>query len=59
MKDDPFRQLDLFAAKPRNFDEAALIRLLKEAVDLKAPGLMSAATRRRLMTPLPPITVPR
>lgn len=54
-------QLDLFARKPRSFDEAELIARLKEAVDESAVvgHDMSAAAFKRLMTPLPRITVPR
>lgn len=54
-------QLDLFAPKPRNFDEAALLRRLREAEQGPAvvgPG-MSRTALRRLMTPLPAITVLR
>lgn len=61
-------QLDLFAARPRNNDEALLIRALQraargqpepEGVMVGKVGRMSRAAIKRLMTPLPPITVPR
>jgi hypothetical protein len=58
-------QLDLFAATPRSQDEAALMRVLVRAASGKPEpkgamvGRMSRAAIRRLMTPLPPITVPR
>jgi hypothetical protein len=63
----PPRQLDLFAPKPRNHDEAVLVRVLLRAargqpepqgVMVGKVGRMSRAAIRRLMTPLPPITVP-
>lgn len=57
----PF-QPDLFAPSPRPFDEEALMRRLREAeaapLSAALPGFSRAAIRR-LMTPLPPITVPR
>jgi hypothetical protein len=52
-------QPDLFAPPPRPFDDAALMKRLAEAVDDSAivgRGLTRAAVRR-LMTPLPRITV--
>lgn len=61
------RQLDLFPVKPRNVDEAILVRALLRAarrqpepagVMVGKVGRMSRSAIRRLMTPLPPITVP-
>jgi hypothetical protein len=58
------RQLGLFdppPVKPRTFDEARLIARLREVNsphNPPSPGLSRAAIKR-LMTPLPPITVPR
>lgn len=61
-------QLDLFASRPRNHDEKLLIRRLQEAARGKPEskgtmvgkvGVMSRAAIKRLMTPLPRITVPR
>jgi hypothetical protein len=55
-------QIDLFAPKPRNVDEAALIKRLREAASAatgarpnRIDGL-SDAQLRRLMRPLPRIT---
>lgn len=55
------KQLGLFdppPVKPRNFDEAALVRRLRtidDALRFPAHGL-SRSSVRRLMTPLPRIT---
>lgn len=58
-------QPDLFAATPRNHDEAVLVRaLLRAARGQPEPkgamvgkvGVMSRAAIKRLMTPLPRIT---
>lgn len=53
-------QLELFAFRPTNDEQAALMRRLESAVrgGPAPPGRMSRAALRRLMTPLPPITVP-
>lgn len=59
------RQLGLFdppPVKPRTFDEARLLARLREEVVARTPPgpfVMSRAAFKRLMTPLPPITVPR
>lgn len=53
------RQRDLFAPKPRNFDEAALMRRLDAAVKgapIATGSGLSRAAIKRLMTPLPAIT---
>lgn len=59
-------QLDLFATRPRNHDEEVLIRRLQDAARGKPEpqgamvgkvGRMSRAAIKRLMTPLPRITV--
>jgi hypothetical protein len=56
-------QLDLFARRPPTFDEARLIARLREVEFLERTQLggrpLSPAARKRLMTPLPPITVPK
>lgn len=52
-------QLDLFARKPRSFDEAALIRRLEEAARGEPSPSRSGMSRRqikRLMRPLPRVT---
>lgn len=60
-------QLDLFPVKPRNHDEALLVRALQRAARgqpepvgamVGKVGVMSRAAIKRLMTPLPRITVP-
>jgi hypothetical protein len=54
-------QLDLFARRRPTFDEAALLKRLREAVDDSAVvgrGMTRAAIKR-LMTPLPRLTVPK
>lgn len=54
-------QLDLFrrAPKPRNYDEALVLRRLREAI--KPPSVHGLSRRqiKLLMRPLPAITVPR
>jgi hypothetical protein len=59
MKSPP--QLDLFSPrrKPRSFDEAKLIARLREAARPRSAAGLSRAEVKRLMTPLPKITVPR
>lgn len=55
----PAGQLDLFARKPRSFDEATLIRRLEEAVRGEPAPSRSGMSRgqiRRLMRPLPRVT---
>lgn len=56
------RQLDLFAPRrrPPTFDEARLLDMLRKAEPVWIPPFgFSRAQVRRLMRPLPPITVPR
>jgi hypothetical protein len=59
---DSFVQLDLFGPHPTNKDQAALMRRLERAMrgadDQVTGRTLSRAALRRLMTPLPPITVP-
>lgn len=53
------RQPDLFTPRPRSFDEATLLSRLREVVLVPRSHGMTRAAIRRLMTPLPPITVPK
>lgn len=57
---DAFGQLELFGPVPTNKDQAVLLRRLEQAArgGPTPPGRLSRAALRRLMTPLPPITVP-